>query len=243
MALNIRGIPGVNWWPALVLVAAGVPLLFLGLERVPSRTSASLVSRNVPQAETPPALPVSVAISHGEFIPATVRLKALRAVRLELSSLDDEYMVEIPGVIGPTRVPAGGTVKAVFTPVQLGALELRTLGGRPSVASLLVQPCPPEAIVPNPVAATTESVGAGASLYARECSSCHGLQGRGDGTAISRPGLRPVDFTQPWLANISDGELHWVISQGWQGMPAFKDRLSTADRWNLVNYLRTLSQD
>src|SRR3990172_5442466 len=218
MALNLWRIPRVNWWRALVLLAGGSGLLFLVVERAPTQDLSRIVSRNSPQADFPPILPVPVALSQGEFIPSTVRLKALRPVRLELSSLDHEYMVEIPGVLGPTRVPAGGMVKMVFTPVELGVLELRTLRDSPSVASLVVQACPPEAIVPNPVAATPESVGAGAVLYARECSSCHGLTGRGDGPAISRPGLRPMDFTQPWLAKISDGELFWVISEGWQGV-------------------------
>src|SRR3972149_6577605 len=243
MAFNTRGIPGFNWWPTLVLLAAGSGLLFVVARWVPARDLPSLVSRNIPQAETPPVLPVPVVISQGEFIPATVHLQALRAVRLEVSSLDDEYMVEIPGVLGPTRVPAGGMVRVVFTPAQLGALELRTLRHPPSAAKLLVQPSPPEATAPHPVASAPASGGRGFSLEARECSSSHGRTGRGDGPAISRPGLRPVDFTQPWLANISDGELYWVISQGWQGMPAFKYRIGSTDRWNLVNHLRTLSQD
>ena len=53
-------------------------------------------------------------------------------------------------------------------------------------------------------------------------------------------GQQPLDFTQPFNRNISDGEWFWVISNGWYGMPPFADQLSEEGRWHVINYLRTL---
>ena len=44
------------------------------------------------------------------------------------------------------------------------------------------------------------------------------------------------------MATESDGSLFWKISTGKKPMPAYGKRLSETDRWNLVNYIRTLSK-
>jgi len=177
-----------------------------------------------------------------EFVPATVHLQALRQVRLEVVALESEIWVDIPGVVGPTRIPSQETRKIVFTPAQLGLLELRNLNKPGVQAKLIVQPSPPEALEPNPVPPTPESGAAGRAVYSRYCLPCHGESGRGDGPAIPRAGLRPADFTAPFMADIADGEMFWVISEGWAGMPSFKSTLGATERWNLVNYLRTFAR-
>jgi len=39
-----------------------------------------------------------------------------------------------------------------------------------------------------------------------------------------------------------DGAFFWKISVGNKPMPGYKTRLSETDRWNVVNYVRTLSK-
>ncbi len=77
----------------------------------------------------------------------------------------------------------------------------------------------------------------GASLYAVECASCHGREGRG-GPFLS--------VTNPeFLASASDGYLFDGITLGRSGtpMPAFAPRLSELQRLDLVAYLRSLAVD
>src|SRR5579883_1006644 len=85
------------------------------------------------------------------------------------------------------------------------------------------------------------SAAEGFSLYRRNCQSCHGAPGE-PGEQIGR-GINPKP---PRLATRvdrwTDSELYWIISHGLKmsGMPAFAPRLSDADRWAIVAFLRRM---
>ena len=102
-------------------------------------------------------------------------------------------------------------------------------GGNPEAAKLT-----------NPVAATSEAVGAGRRVYTRMCSRCHGAEGKGDGPAAT--GNVP-DLTDPhWDFGGSDGEIFSVIHDGVSAdMDGYAARMSDTDIWNVVSYLKTLS--
>jgi copper transport protein len=93
----------------------------------------------------------------------------------------------------------------------------------------------------NPQPATTDSILRGHHLYLANCAACHGVNGDGDGPTAAGwlPPLRPLGEEVP---NLSDGALAYRIAVGSAGtrMPAFASTLSENDRWDLVNYLRTL---
>lgn len=89
----------------------------------------------------------------------------------------------------------------------------------------------------------------GQALYRENCSVCHGIRGLGwyDGP---EPGLArhlepmPRNFNEfAWMADKPDQRLFTSISEGrtWTAMPAWSGVLSEADRWILVNYLRTFT--
>jgi mono/diheme cytochrome c family protein len=80
------------------------------------------------------------------------------------------------------------------------------------------------------------------SLYREKCASCHGDTGKGDGDDAPLWGPKPTDFTSARLASQSDGELFYKISQGRRPMPGFRNRLTDRQRWELVLYLRSLSE-
>ena len=44
------------------------------------------------------------------------------------------------------------------------------------------------------------------------------------------------------MDRITDGELFWKISHGRRPMPAFQDKLTERERWQLVDYIRTLAR-
>jgi copper transport protein len=99
----------------------------------------------------------------------------------------------------------------------------------------------PMSNIPNPVPNQVASVDAGSRLYQANCAACHGVDGSGGGplsgtTPVTPPSLRAH------LAEHTDGDLFYWISEGLPGgMPAWKSQLSETDRWNLVNYLRSLN--
>jgi mono/diheme cytochrome c family protein len=93
----------------------------------------------------------------------------------------------------------------------------------------------------NPVPAGAQSLAAGRTLYSRECASCHGDGGRGDGKDGRDLDLPPADLSSPAVAGQSDGALFWKITNGRRPMPSYRKDLSDEERWQLVHYLRALN--
>jgi mono/diheme cytochrome c family protein len=92
----------------------------------------------------------------------------------------------------------------------------------------------------NPIAPTQNSIAAGQKIYSKTCMMCHGKSGDADGPAVIELNIHPARLSNPQLDTESDGSLFWKITTGKKPMPAFGKRLSETDRWNLVNYIRTI---
>jgi mono/diheme cytochrome c family protein len=94
----------------------------------------------------------------------------------------------------------------------------------------------------NPITADQTSVSRGAELFQINCSACHGLDGKGQGpvAAFLKP-KKPVDLTAPAIQFLSDGAIFMVITNGRPGaMPALNENLTVRERWDVVNFIRTL---
>jgi mono/diheme cytochrome c family protein len=94
----------------------------------------------------------------------------------------------------------------------------------------------------NPIAADEVSLARGAQLFNINCSQCHGVVGKADGpiTAFLQ-NRKPADLTSDAVQTRSDGALFLTISNGIPGsMPALNENLTVRDRWDVVNFLRTL---
>jgi copper transport protein len=97
----------------------------------------------------------------------------------------------------------------------------------------------------NPVPPNSQSIAAGQTVYLKDCARCHGVSGKGDGPDGLLLNPRPADLTKHGLPGVhTDAQLFDWITNGLPGtrMPAWKNKLSDTDRWNLVNYLRYLAQ-
>ena len=89
---------------------------------------------------------------------------------------------------------------------------------------------------------TKASAASGSTLYATECSPCHGSDGRTPPPTGRWMYPRAADLGSEQVQSYSDQELFWIIQNGirYTGMPAF-GKVETADHiWDLVNYVRTL---
>jgi mono/diheme cytochrome c family protein len=93
----------------------------------------------------------------------------------------------------------------------------------------------------NPVASDEKSIARGRVEYSRECRSCHGAAGRGDGSKARELKPQPADLTAQQCSNQTDGALFWKITEGRKSMPSFEGMLSDDERWDVVNYLRSLA--
>jgi mono/diheme cytochrome c family protein len=95
----------------------------------------------------------------------------------------------------------------------------------------------------NPIGATPASVDAGAKLYRQHCRSCHASDasgGVGDEGGPAPPNLKD----DKWKYGSSDGEIFTAIKRGIPpdlAMPEWADKLTDAEIWHVVNYLRSLA--
>jgi mono/diheme cytochrome c family protein len=95
----------------------------------------------------------------------------------------------------------------------------------------------------NPVPSAADSVEMGTKNYSTHCQSCHGERGDGKGPRAERLSIAPSDFMDAHaMGQMTDGELFWKISHGRRPMPGFQDKLTEQERWQLVDYIRTLAQ-
>lgn len=96
----------------------------------------------------------------------------------------------------------------------------------------------------NPTNATDkENATEGKALFAKQCTSCHGKKGLGDGSKAPELKGDLGDFTSAAFQKQTDGELYFKITEGRDDMPSFKKKVAEAeDRWLIVNYIRTLKK-
>jgi mono/diheme cytochrome c family protein len=97
-----------------------------------------------------------------------------------------------------------------------------------------------EARKKNPVAMSESSLAAGQKIYVKRCVACHGKTGNGDGPDAADLGIHPAKLSDGLIRGQTDGELFWKITVGKKPMPNYGSRLSPTDRWNVINYLRSL---
>ena len=78
-------------------------------------------------------------------------------------------------------------------------------------------------------------------LYEKNCLTCHGAKGKGDGPASGFIEPSPTDISTPELhSRMTDGEIFWKITEGRNPMPSFKKKLPENERWKLVHFVRNL---
>ena len=78
-------------------------------------------------------------------------------------------------------------------------------------------------------------------MYAAQCLSCHGPAGHGDGPAAKDLNPKPRNLSDPAIQSQTDGSIFWKLTEGRKPMPTFDKLISEDDRWNVINYVRTLA--
>jgi len=94
----------------------------------------------------------------------------------------------------------------------------------------------------NPVATGDASTKAGLALYTKNCASCHGKTGLGDGVKARALKDFPGDFSKADFQGQNDGDLFFKTKTGRGEMPKYEGKLSDTDIWNTVNFMRTFKK-
>ena len=93
----------------------------------------------------------------------------------------------------------------------------------------------------NPVPADEVSIARGKQLFGINCQLCHGDTGEGNGPISAfLIKKKPANLSSPIIQNLPDGTIFFVISNGFGFMPALNENLTVRERWDVVNFIRTL---
>jgi len=93
-----------------------------------------------------------------------------------------------------------------------------------------------------PVPSSPNSLQRGKTLFGINCIMCHGADGTGNGAVGAFFNPKPFNLTSSAVQSLPDNELFLVISQGFGVMPPFAENLSPEERWDVINYVRTLKK-
>ncbi len=94
----------------------------------------------------------------------------------------------------------------------------------------------------NPHLESAESVSEGATIYARECASCHGAGGFGDGLAGKELAISPTNL-RAFISERTEGYFASQVAYGKTGnpeMPVFVETLSINQIWHVTNFVFSL---
>jgi mono/diheme cytochrome c family protein len=83
----------------------------------------------------------------------------------------------------------------------------------------------------------------GKDLFNKNCKSCHGAKGLGDGPKAANLKTSTGDFSTAAFQAKTDGELYYMSFIGRDEMPNFEKKiLDESDRWAVIGYIRTLKK-
>jgi len=90
----------------------------------------------------------------------------------------------------------------------------------------------------NPTPPTDSSLANGRKYFQINCAVCHGDRAMGDGPA-TKFGMPGINLTMDITKARTDGYIFGMIRNGRGLMPPY-NRIEEKDRWDVVNYLRSL---
>jgi mono/diheme cytochrome c family protein len=120
-----------------------------------------------------------------------------------------------------------------------------TLGANAQQAKAKAWPVPDkDKAMKSPVNLKDQSViDQGKELWAKNCKSCHGAKGLGDGPKSAALKTFPGDFTAAAFQGFTDGELHFRTVTGRDEMPAYGKKIPDVnEQWALVAFMRTFKK-
>ncbi len=99
----------------------------------------------------------------------------------------------------------------------------------------------------DPLPSDPETLGKSGSLFLTDCAMCHGLAGRGDSFVageFQRSGIAPpADLGSQRVKDRPPGQVYWILTNGFGGMPPFGKLLTSEERWTLVRFVRFFAEN
>jgi len=138
-----------------------------------------------------------------------------------------------------------------YEPLEKSAFLGDNLSARPRVADTVARSQPIDThlntgqfngdFAPTfPFTVTLEVLRRGQERYDIFCTPCHGWLGDGQGIVVEYGLKAPPSFHSQDLREEPPGFYFDIISRGTRIMPGYASRISPADRWAIIAYIRAL---
>lgn len=99
-------------------------------------------------------------------------------------------------------------------------------------------------LVSGPYPITEKNLAQGKLLFDINCAICHGTKGDGAGYLVRDDGgkypVAPANFLQDTFYKSSNGRFYHAIMYGKNMMGSYADKLSYKERWQVIQYIRSL---
>lgn len=93
----------------------------------------------------------------------------------------------------------------------------------------------------SPLQVSEARLRSGQALFTASCAGCHGEDGKSRTRLAGSLPIRPTDLSHYLMESMRDGEIYWVVAHGIDNrMPAFENKLTETQQWELVLYVREL---
>lgn len=193
-------------------------------------TAAAFMASSPPAAHTTPVWPFS-----WQFSLVTIN---------EDPDFRREVSVSLIAIGAAVALLAGTLAWGRFRLPALALLAVMLVWRGPSLSLLTVEAYP-TSFQTSPTGFSAASIVRGQTLFVRNCVTCHGPNGAGNGPEAAGLRIKPADLTMPHLWEHTDGEMFWWLTHGIDdpegrglAMPGFGKTLSTDDRWVVIDYVR-----
>lgn len=131
------------------------------------------------------------------------------------------------------QTPVAGTIPRGLLPLHYTSTKEDALRAGAELANPYDDP-------DRPASELQDSTQRGGGTYRVFCISCHGAGGAGDGPVAKRGFPPPPSLLTGNSLKMKDGQLFHILSHGQGSMPGFAGQVSRAQRWDVVNYVRSL---
>ena len=96
--------------------------------------------------------------------------------------------------------------------------------------------------LPPQVPVTMELLKHGQKEFQINCAVCHGATGQGNGITSKYGLLSIANYHQDKYRQMADGQMFNTITNGYNTMMAYGDKVTVKDRWAIISYIRALQR-
>jgi len=133
--------------------------------------------------------------------------------------------------------------KSVFVSALLLAFSFSQVMNAQSQKKAEPWPVPDkDKCIVNPAKADDATMKLGMTAWSKNCASCHGKTGLGDGVKGRMLKTHPGNFSSTDFQAFTDGELFYRTKAGRNEMPAFDKKIPDNEIWAMVHYMRSFKK-